>query len=188
VPRLALLAAIGLLLAGAAPAESERTVVYVVRHAEKATEPRRDPGLTPAGEERAEALASTLAGARLTGIVTSQFKRTRATAAPVARATGLEPLTIRYRPGEMEVHGEAVAATIRERYGGGIVLVVGHSDTVPAIVRALGGPVIERLCEPTEYASFFMLVVDGDAPASLTRSGYGRPNPPTPPECRIPGS
>ena len=64
------------------------------------------------------------------------------------------------------------------------MLVVGHSDTVPAIVRALGGPVLERLCEPTEYASLFTLVLDGDAPASMTRSWYGRPDPPLPPECR----
>lgn len=183
-----LLAGVGVLLAGAAAAEpGARTVVYIVRHAEKATEPRRDPGLTPAGEERAEALASSLADSRLTGIVTTQFRRTKETASPVARVAGLEPLTVRYRPGEMDVHGEAVAATIRGKFRGGIVLVVGHSDTVPAIVRALGGPVVARLCEPTEYASLFALVVDAEAPASLTRSEYGRPNPPTPPECQLPG-
>lgn len=180
-----LLAALGPWLGSAASAEPvARTLVYVVRHAEKAEEPRRDPGLTPGGEVRAAALAETLAGARLDGIVTTQFRRTRATAAPVAKAAGLEPITIRYRPGDFEAHGAAVAVTIRERFPGGAVLVVGHSDTVPAIVHALGGPAVERLCEPTEYASLFTLALAGDGTASMVRSWYGRPDPPLPPECR----
>ncbi len=180
--RALLVATLGLLLASAADA-AERTVVFLVRHAEKAEEPRRDPGLTPAGRDRAEALAEVLASARLTGIVTSQFTRTRATAAPVARAAGLEPVRIRYRAGDFAAHGEQVAAAIRERFAGGVVLVVGHSDTIPAIVRALGGPVLDRLCEPTEYASLFTMVLDGDAFASFARSWFGRPDPPLPPEC-----
>ena len=181
--RLACFAA-ALLLAGSAGAEpAGRTVVHIVRHAEKAAEPRRDPGLTLAGRARAEALTVVLADARLTGIITSQFRRTRATAAPLAAATGLEPLSIAYRPGQFEVHGKAVAAAIREQFAGGVVLVVGHSDTVPAIVRALGGPALERLCEPTEYASLFTLLLGDAPPASLTHSWYGRPDPPRPPEC-----
>ncbi len=166
---------------------AERTVVYLVRHAEKAEEPRRDPGLTAAGSRRADALAAVLAEAGLTGIITSQFTRTRATAAPVVRASGLEPVVIRYRAGDFRTHGAAVAEAIRERFAGGIVLVVGHSDTVPAIVAALGGPAVERLCEPTEYASLFTLavdLVDGAPRASLARSWYGVPDPPLPPECR----
>jgi broad specificity phosphatase PhoE len=177
-----------LLLPGPSTAVAEgRTVVYVVRHAEKAEEPRRNPGLTPAGEERATALAAALANARLTGIITTRFTRTRATAAPVVAASGVEPITIRYQPGDFDAHGEAVAATIRQRFRGGVVLVVGHSDTVPIIVRALGGPVLQRLCEPTEYASLFTVVLDDDAPASMARSWYGRPDPPLPLECREAG-
>jgi len=172
----------GAALAAAEPAA--RTLVYVVRHAEKAAEPRRDPGLTPAGAKRASALAAVLAEARLTGIVTTQFKRTRATAAPAARASGIEPLVIGYRPGDFAAQGAAVAAAIRERFRGGAVLVVGHSDTVPFIIASLGGPEVERLCEPTEYASLFTLVVEADASASLVRSWYGRPDPPLAPECR----
>ena len=80
----------------------------------------------------------------------------------------------------------AVASAIRERFRGGAVLVVGHSDTVPAIVGALGGPVLERLCEPTEYASLFTVVLADGAAVSLARSWYGRPDPPKPPECRAP--
>jgi len=133
VLRTLLIAALGWILAGPSAAEpAGRTVVYIVRHAEKATEPRRDPGLTPAGAERAEALAAVLANARLTGIVTSQFKRTRATATPVAAATGVESLVVRYRPGDFEAHGAAVASAIRERFRGGVVLVVGATPCRPS--------------------------------------------------------
>jgi broad specificity phosphatase PhoE len=171
-------------IAQASAAES-RTVVYVVRHAEKASEPHRNPGLTPPGSERATALARALAGVELTGIITSQFARTRATAAPVAMATGVEPVVIRYRPGDFEAHGQAVAAAIRERFPGGVVLVVGHSDTVPWIILALGGPAMEALCEATEFASLFELVVEAGTPTRMKRSVYGVPDPPLPPECRL---
>ena len=60
--RTLLIAALGWVVAGPSAAEpAGRTVVYIVRHAEKATEPRRDPGLTPAGEERAKG-ADNIAG------------------------------------------------------------------------------------------------------------------------------
>jgi broad specificity phosphatase PhoE len=183
-----LILAISLALAGPVAAEEgDRMVVYLVRHAEKAAEPRRDPGLTPAGEARARALAERMADAGLDGVVTSQFRRARATAAPTAAALGLEPVVVPYRWRKSESHGAEVAAAVRGRFAGGAVLVVGHSDTVPAIVAALGGPELERLCEPTEYAALFTLVVVDGAETTLERSAYGRPDPPRPPECRAPG-
>jgi broad specificity phosphatase PhoE len=181
---LALIAAAALLAGPSFAEPASRTVVFVVRHAEKATEPRRNPALTPEGMERAAALADALASAGLTGIITSQYERTVATAAPVAKAFGLEPVVIRYRRGDFEAHGQTVAAAIRERFPGGVVLVVGHSDTVPWIIRALGGPAMDQLCEATEYASLFELVLEAEAPSAMERSSYGRPDPPLPPECR----
>jgi broad specificity phosphatase PhoE len=180
VPTLVLLAATSL----AEPAP--RTLVYVVRHGEKATEPRRDPGLTPEGEARADALAERFADAGLTGIVTSQFTRTRATARPLAKTTGLTPVVIRYRPGDFEAHGRLVAEKILAGFRGGVVLVVGHSDTVPWIVRALGGPEMEQLCEATEYASVLELTLEDGRPTVFARSSYGKPDPPEPEDCRLP--
>jgi broad specificity phosphatase PhoE len=162
------------------------TTVYVVRHAEKATEPRRNPGLTEAGSERAEALADELADAGLTAIITSQFARTRATAAPTARVTGLDPVVIHYRNRDFEANGRAIAAVIAERPAGSVILVVGHSDTVPWIIRALGGPTMGQLCEATEYGSIFELVVSRETETLMKRTPYGTPDPPLPPECLAP--
>lgn len=176
-----------LLIAVASLAQpAPQTLVYIVRHGEKASEPRRDPGLTRAGEARATALAERFADADLTGIVTSNFSRTRATARPLAKAAGIEPVVIRYRPGDFESHGRAVAEEIRMRFAGGSVLIVGHSDTVPWIVRALGGPEMEQLCEATEYASLFILTLEAGAPTVFEHSSYGKPDPPKPDECRLP--
>jgi broad specificity phosphatase PhoE len=106
-------AGIAVIAPASAAEPGPRTVVYVVRHAEKAGEPRRNPGLTRSGAERAAALAAVLAGTELTGIITSQFARTKATAAPVAKATGVEPVVIRYRPGAWATRGARSTATSR---------------------------------------------------------------------------
>ncbi|MEO6281002.1 histidine phosphatase family protein [Roseateles sp.] len=125
-------------------------LVILVRHAERATEPAGDPALTPAGEQRAAALAEALAGLRVNAILTTQYRRTRDTAAPLAKAMGIKPQTIDAKAG----HVLAVAEAVRAQNG--VVLLVGHSNTVPAILAALGGPKLPDLCE-TSFHHVFVL-------------------------------
>ena len=151
------------------------TVVIVVRHAEKAAEPAQDPPLTPAGEARARALADALADAHVDAVLSTPFARTRSTAAPLAAkrslTTEIVPVT-----GGTPAHAAAVAAAVREKHSGQTVLVVEHSNTVPAVVRALGGPAMPDLCD-AQYASLFVLVLPpDDGPARLVRSTYGAPD------------
>ena len=145
-------------------------LTLLVRHAEKATEPADDPPLTAAGVERARALAAALRDAGVTAIITTQLGRTRATAQPLATARGLAPEVVSVRRGEVDAHAKAVAAAVR-RHVGGVVLVVGHSNTVPAIIAALGGPRLPDICESV-YANLFVLV-PGPGEARLVRSRYG---------------
>lgn len=144
------------------------SVVILVRHAEKAAAPADDPALSEAGLARAQALAASLRDAGVTAIVTTQFKRTRDTAQPLAAARGLQPEVVAAAKGE--AHAQAVAAAVR-RHAGGVVLVVGHSNTVPAIIAALGGPRLPDLCD-SAYADLFVLV-PGAAESKLVRSRYG---------------
>ncbi|HET8786496.1 MAG TPA: hypothetical protein VFM38_12730, partial [Candidatus Limnocylindrales bacterium] len=72
---------------------------------------------------------------------------------------------------------QAVADTIRHAYAGKTVLVVGHSNTIPAIVAALGGPRFPDLCD-SEHDALFVMVLDGRT-TRLVRSRYGEPSPPT---------
>ena len=165
-----------LLLATAAQAGPQS--VILVRHAEKAGAPAGDPGLSAAGEARAHALAAALADAGVDTVFTTQFQRTRATAAPLLAASGLTP-TVIDAAGDTAAHVAAVAAAVRA--SSGTVLVVGHSNTVPAIVAALGGPTIPMLCESSFSHAF---VLQGlDATPRLQRWRYGAPDAPPQPGC-----
>ena len=115
--------------------------VVLVRHAETAPDGTRDPGLSAAGRRRADALAARLDG--LVAVFASEYRRTQETAAPAAEAAGLA-VTVEPFGGEpMEASVARLAAAVRAAaVPGGTVLVVGHSNTVPAVAEALGaGPV-----------------------------------------------
>jgi broad specificity phosphatase PhoE len=160
-------------------------MVILVRHAEKAKDGGDDPALSGSGAERAKALAAALADSGVTAIVTTQLRRTGDTAAPLAVARGLTPEVVRVEKGEpIPAHAAAVAAAVR-RHPGGVVLVVGHSNTVPAIIAALGGPKLPDLAD-AEYSNLFVLVPGAAqaGPAQLTRTHFGEPDikaaPPSP--------
>jgi bisphosphoglycerate-dependent phosphoglycerate mutase len=68
-----------------------------------------------------------------------------------------------------------VADMIRGRYAGRTVVVVGHSNTIPAVIAALGGPKVNDLCE-NEYSTMFTLIIDEAAGVRLIRSSYGAPD------------
>lgn len=163
-------------IAGAQPA-----MVVLVRHAEKASAPGPDPDLSEAGLARAAALVSALSDASVSSIITTQFQRTRATAAQLAKMLGLTPITVA-AGSELAAHAQATAKAVRARPAGEVVLVVGHSNTIPAIIGALGGPDLPELCE-SEYDNLFILQIDSARPARLLRTRYGAPDDPNAPPC-----
>lgn len=110
--------------------------VIMVRHAEKADQ-SADPVLSEAGQARAEALAARLSTVSVDLILTSPLQRTGLTAAPVAEANGLQLQAISLE-GVTEAHVAAVVERIKAQPEDTIVLVVGHSNTIPLIARALG--------------------------------------------------
>jgi phosphohistidine phosphatase SixA len=156
------------------------SLILLVRHAEKSAEPANDPLLTPAGTERAQALAAALGDAGVTAIITTELRRTRDTAEPLAEKLRLKPEVIAVRSSEVGKHVQAVAAAVR-RHAGGVVLVVGHSNTVPKIIAALGGPRLPDICDSV-YDNLFVLVPQAGK-AHLVRSHYGMATPPGP-DCR----
>lgn len=64
---------------------------------------------------------------------------------------------------------------MRSSPAGAAVLVVGHSNTVPAIITALGAPPMADLCHG-EFASLFVLHLHADGTPRLIRSSYGEPD------------
>ena len=150
-------------------------LVILVRHTEKESEPRNDPPLTANGQARAQALADAVAAAGIDAIVVTPFRRTRDTAVPVAQARGLTPIEVPVGR-DVAAHVAAVADSVRARPSGASVLVVGHSNTIPAIVTALGGPRLPDLCD-NQYAVLYVLSVPADGPARLVTASYGAPDP-----------
>lgn len=150
IRRLALLSIVALLAADSLPAA---TKVWVVRHAEKAHDGTQDPPLNEEGRSRAAALAELLAGEKIVAIYTTKYRRTSETAAPVAELHRLQPTV--YEPTDFA----AVATKARMHDGG--VLIVGHSNTVPPIVAALGGKVAGPIDE-SDYGTLYMLTIDDD--------------------------
>lgn len=156
-------------------AQNGPAMVILVRHAEKATAGGADPSLSEVGQIRAKALATALADAGVTSIVTTTYKRTSETADTVAVARHLTPERIAIS-GTTAAHVEAVAAAVRKHVGD-VVLVVGHSNTIPAIVTALGGPKLPELCD-ANYATLFILELGKNgAPAHVIRTRYGAAEP-----------
>lgn len=152
------------------PFAAADVLVVVVRHAEKATDDPRDPALSAEGEARARALAAALAGSRLDAVYATQFKRTQQTAAPAAEAAGVD-VTVRPIDGNnATTYAADLARDLRALPAGSVVLVVGHSNTVPGIVAALDGRPPREMPE-TEYDRFttVRLRADGGADTVVTR-------------------
>jgi len=113
-------------------------------------------------------LAEALADAGVTAIYATPYRRTRDTAAPLARRLGLE---IRETPvqGGVDVHAREVARRVVAENPGGVVLVVGHSNTVPAIVGALTGLEVPEISEDA-YGDLFVVQAPTTGQARLIRA------------------
>lgn len=161
-------------------AAAQPSMVILVRHAEKAAVPGDDPPLSDIGQQRARDLAASLVASPPSAIVVSSRQRTALTAEAVAKATGVTPQVISLEGGGA-AHIAAVAAAVKAQKG--VVLVVGHSNTVPAVIKALGGPALPDICDAT-YAHFFVLQpATSTQAASLVIARYGASEAAPPASC-----
>ncbi len=113
------------------PTLRARTLV-IVRHAEK-TAATDDPVLSERGQVRARRLVELLSGARVTHLYASQFRRTVQT---------LEPLALRHELDVTSYDARDPAALVTEigsRDDAEIIVVAGHSNTLPDLVSRFGG-------------------------------------------------
>jgi broad specificity phosphatase PhoE len=171
---LAVLATVGLATRARAQAPIATTVI-VVRHAEKAAEPAGNPPLTATGKVRAKALARALKDAGVTAVITTEYLRTRETAAPTAEEFHLTPDVVAVGRGTVADHAAAVARAVM-LHAGGTVLVVDHSNIVPAIVAALGAPRPAEICD-AEYDRMEIVTVQWGGKATAVRARYGAATP-----------
>lgn len=158
-------------LTSAGDAGAQTTIVILARHAEQEAS-EGDPPLNPRGRARADSLVRVLERSGISAIYHTELRRTTETAAPLARALGLTPTVIGLRPGQsIASHAREVAADISSRHRGKAVLVVGHSNTIPPIIEALGVRPPPSIAS-TEFDHVFIVVLEEGAPARLIAARY----------------
>jgi broad specificity phosphatase PhoE len=156
-------------LGGAARADEAcaAATVYVLRHAEKAPA-GDDPDvlLAPAGQRRAEALAQHLAAEPIEAIYATHLRRTQHTVAALAAALDRE---IRVLPAD---DGARLLRRLRQGHCGRTVLVVGHSNTVPEILRGLGVAEPPTIADD-DYGTLWLVRPGTGGVASIEEQRFG---------------
>ena len=149
---------------GGDTALADPVVVYLVRHAERAEDGTNDPPISEVGEARAQELAALLKDAGIDHVHSTDLKRTRQTGAPLLERTALSVEV--YDPRDLT----AFAATLKATPGRHLVL--GHSNTTPDLVAALGGSP-EGAIEEAEYDRLYVVVIPARGPVSTVLLRYG---------------
>jgi len=156
----------GVLLLGASGSALAQRAIFVVRHAEKIS--GSDERLSEAGLQRAARLAAMLKDAGVAAIYSTDTPRTRGTVQPLADALKL-PVQI-YDVGGPKVDARQFGLHLRQKHVDQVVLVVGHSNTVPDILHAIGCRETVTI-GPDEYDDLFLVIPRGKT-ASLVRLRY----------------
>ncbi|HEX5789262.1 MAG TPA: phosphoglycerate mutase family protein [Woeseiaceae bacterium] len=148
------------------------TTIIFVRHAEKAVD-GDDPSLSDAGRERAAELTRQMVDADviqgIDAIYATQYKRTQETAAPLADALDIPIHT--YDANDTE----SVLDEILAEHKGRIILVVGHSDTLPELIANVGASKRVPPIDEAEYDNVYIVTIPWFGKTKTIRMRFGRP-------------
>ena len=149
------------------------TTVIFVRHAEKATLPADDPALSPAGERRAAELKRQLVDADVIAgvdaVYSTPYRRTEDTARPIAEALDI-PLNF-YDAADTELIMEQI---VRD-HKGEIILVVGHSNTIPLLIGNMGASKRVPEIAENEYDNIYVVSIPWFGKTKTIRLRFGEP-------------
>ena len=151
------------------------TTVIFVRHAEKAEQPADDPGLSPAGERRVAELTRQLADADVVAgidaIYVTRTRRSEDTARPLAQRLGLDLVHYDSRAENYEATVDRIVAENK----GKIILVVGHSNTIPELIANLGASKNVPEIAEFEYDNLYLVSIPWFGKTKTIRLRYGDP-------------
>ena len=154
-----------LILAATASTATAQATIFLVRHAERSDDASGgmavDPPLSAAGRARAVSLSEMLKDAKLNAVFATEFKRTQETAMPTAQAQRLTVTTIKA--------DETASLVAKLKAAKGAVLVVGHSNSVPRVIAALGIATPVTVSD-TEFDNLFIVMTGGES--RFTRLRY----------------
>lgn len=133
--------------------QTETTTYFFIRHAEKdLSNPNdRDPNLTGQGKTRAHNWAKTLADTKIDFVYTTDYKRTKKTAEPIAKSQGLKIIT--YNPKFLN------DADFQKKTKGKTTVVVGHSNSTPDFVNKIIGQDKYESIDEKIYGKIFILTI-----------------------------
>ena len=138
-------------------------VVFLVRHAEK-IDSSKNPALSPAGKTRATSIARTLEDANIKFVHSTDYLRTKETAAPIAEKTRLKIYL--YDAGNLP----SLVQKLKRK--GGRHLVVGHSNTTPKLAQLLGGEPGPKIDE-NEYDRLYIISIFKNGSTNTIRMRLG---------------
>lgn len=129
------------------------TTYYFIRHCEKDERDlqNKDPQLSAEGQERAKKWAGVFKEVEFDLIFSSNFDRTRTTAAAIAET----------QQKEVEIYDpkNLFDPQFQKKTKGKTVLVVGHSNTNPPFVNRILGSEKYKALDEKEYGSLFIVTV-----------------------------
>lgn len=134
---------------------AQKKTIILVRHAEKADATSVDPDLSPEGKQRADRLMKVVEKYRPGAVYSTDFKRTRDTAAPMAARRKLQVQTYdAKKPSELV---DAIMKSKTKRF-----LIVGHSNTIPGLANLLGKKDLFKNLDESEYGAIWIVrIKDG---------------------------
>lgn len=141
------------------------TTALVVRHAERSNDSLNQQGLA-----RADKLAHVASDAGVVAIYATEYQRTQQTAQPLATLLGI-PVT---QYSALDVEG--LVNQVLSNHAGEVVLIVGHSNTVPDIIVEFGGSPIDPLDEEEDFDNLFIVTVYRNGAAEVIHLNYGEPD------------
>ena len=149
------------------------TTIIFVRHAEKELNVSENPGLSDAGHRRVAELTRQLLDADVVAgidaIYSTPFKRTQETVRPLSEA--LDLTIINYDAADRET----VLETILKNHKGKIILVVGHSDTLPELIANLGASKNVPAIDEMEYDNIYIISIPWFGKTKTIRLRFGEP-------------
>ena len=145
----------------------QKNYIYIVRHAEKSTEPSGDVYLSQAGRNRAHTLKSLLMRKHISYIFSTKTNRTRETAQPLSDEIGI-PI----KPYTNDTLPKFLTRCIRLREN---MLIVGHSNTIITMLDSFHVTHTAKQFPETDYNAMFILTMKKGKVANFKETTYGKP-------------
>lgn len=144
----------------------QKHTIYIVRHAEKATEPAGDVYLSQVGRNRAHDLKRLLWHKHITYIYSTKYNRSRETAMPLSYEIGISIKTY---------DGDGTSNLLKSFPAlNGNALVVGHLNTVLSMLDSMHIPHTIKIIPESEYDNIFMITYKKGKLFRFKESTFGK--------------